>query len=598
MRWPPEFDIAHLQQSVIREDSSLARKLHGNWVVTWYGRVGHPRNIGPNRSVPPVEVHLTRRDYISLPKAQPTLFLAVPLTYLDILRIGSAWSGPRCLETIRFEVETFDVSFDPAGWAHTSLELALNNGEPWAIEFANTYPLKYVSDWTWILRFRTAQGPHIFIPCLEFYTSMYGSSELRRILATYQWPEVKKRLLSKNVQETDEEGETDSWVVHLGKHLDLGDARLIAHIENDPSTRKLAQLVCSQLEAPKAKWNPLKIQPWWTGGAKLKVEGFWLNDSHDFIGLRIMGSSLPETKVTVIKHDSPDFEASDADQGKSVESGLDIRTRVRKNKAEPLTPDEAPDHSGSIQFIDLREFEVLGNPAPIMVVREAATAETSGGSKQSVVECGERALSTDEAYGNGKGVGKAILTAKKKMESEGMLREMWIAANNICRKVPQVFSVLWYDADSDSFRAGEPQLVQVEPDLPASQKRGWAYLDGHEKRGFLVMRIETNAGIAYIIELQRRIIGKQKEEAFKGLVFQLDESGMLDWIHLFARLICRETGRMDKVVRHCPGKAFSFKHSKPKDLDTTQHSSLCETAVMNALRKVGIHLVRRKKSKK
>ncbi len=615
MKWPPKILPATIQDGRIDPNDHHFNKLKERLVVAWHGKVGKPTR----KTVPPVYVYFSAIREDGSIDEKPRFAIETVVSYLDIFRLGSVWEHYACIGCLEFEQAEFDVNFDDDGWTHITIADALVRNEAWAKEFVQHYPLKYRRDTTEILRFQTRQGPRLFIPCLEFFSTMYGSSsELRRILVTYSWEEAVARLFSEMPDDYEHDG---TWVVPLGPDLTRHDAKILAHIRYNPKTLRIVKSIYSQLQKAwvdakksgyEARRHSLKIRPWWEGQAKLLVEGFWLDGGQDFIGLRIEGCSLPGPAVKVIfpERSQPDGakQEEEGGDGNTPQTEIEGRVSVRKSKTNRLTQENAPDHSGSKQFVDLRALTILEDPAPIIPVRRIK-AEPSA-TKRTVklaVEEEETVLSPEEPYGNGKNVGKAILVTKMEMESEGVLRDMWNLAIKLCQTCPGIISVHWYDVVLGTFKEGEPELIQVEPDQSVFDSsdpkvRRWPYLEDGEKRGFLVMRVRTSVGTAYIIEIQRRIIGAQRtstnkrsqmEESLKGLVFQLkDESEIHYWIRRFAKAICREKGRMDKVTHLCPGKALSFKHRKSKD-----EPDLCKPAFKLALRKVGIKLVEPKEPK-
>ena len=76
------------------------------------------------------------------------------------------------------------------------------------------------------------------------------------------------------------------------------------------------------------------------------------------------------------------------------------------------------------------------------------------------------------------------------------------------------------------------------------------------------------------------------EEAFQGLVFQLNNQVGLD--HWLAGVIIETRtvkGVLKKLIDYCPGKAACFRHNA-----SSSDKVPCESAVRNALRKMGVDL--------
>lgn len=78
------------------------------------------------------------------------------------------------------------------------------------------------------------------------------------------------------------------------------------------------------------------------------------------------------------------------------------------------------------------------------------------------------------------------------------------------------------------------------------------------------------------------------EEPFKGLVFMLhDQSQFEQWLRIVLSQVRYAKGIVQKLANSgdCPGKAAAFNHSTKK-----ADEKLCEAAVKNALKKVGVKI--------
>jgi hypothetical protein len=127
--------------------------------------------------------------------------------------------------------------------------------------------------------------------------------------------------------------------------------------------------------------------------------------------------------------------------------------------------------------------------------------------------------------------------------------------------------------------------------------RKWPYMDittQQEVRGILVARILVAGRPVYILEVQRRSRKRkdacgnmeEAEESFKGLAFALDDRcDFLVWLNKFLSDVRHVKGVVEKISGTCPGSPAVFKHRPAKDDNVP-----CEAAVMNALRKIGVHI--------
>ena len=598
MKWPRRIVPARLQSSRIDPRAPCFRPLRGQHLVVWYGLVGSSR-----RGQSPwarVQFAKVSEDGSIEDRAKMEIDIAIPL--LDVFRLGSVWKHHMCVGSLELDEAEFDVSFEEDGWEHVSIKVESERRKSWALEFASAYPLKYKKDMTYILEFASTKGPRVLVPCLEFYSKLYGaSSELRRVLVTYPWSEATSRLFSREPPGIGEAGE---WVVPLGRYMTKQDALMLAYIKHSPYARKAVKRLYSQFEvAAKANSSgmripsfPLKVLPWWQGSTKLLVRGFWLAEGESFMALRILGARFPASPPLILIYPEPEPGSKSSEQNAGTPEEVPqrvLRLPSSNDMVSVLTQGVFPDHSGGTSVLDLGEMKNLGRPPPIRVIRYARESQgtvslaagTEGRSASS------KRLSTEQPYGAGKEVGKAVLLNLLQMESKGTLRDMWNAARYLCRCSPEILSVDWYDASDGAFKDGEPQMVAVNP-VPSTRGEGWAYIDRElgVKRGMLIMRIRTRSGPVFIAEIQRRPLkgaeNEVKEEPFKGLVFRMEnETDIHWWVEVLVREICTAQGRMDKVAPLCPGDARTFKHSASKR-DMVPR----ESAVRNALRKLGILL--------
>ena len=96
----------------------------------------------------------------------------------------------------------------------------------------------------------------------------------------------------------------------------------------------------------------------------------------------------------------------------------------------------------------------------------------------------------------------------------------------------------------------------------------------------------------YLMELQRRPPkprngGREegsKPPSYKGLVFTLDhQNSFEDWLRQVLSNVRHAEGVVQKLVRHCPGCADTFKHPKAKNENVPG-----EASVLSAFSKIGI----------
>jgi hypothetical protein len=578
------------------KDTSLKGET-GNLVVWWYGPVTKNRRAG---SVPRVVVFFRRIDENG--NLGEIIRRETALTHLGLLRIGSIWREGVSNSRIDLQSEVFDVSFSADGWKIVSpydavrLERSPNPIPP------SEYPLYFPLDKNRLLDFSLPDGRNLLIPCMEFFVRCYGrSAEVKRVLATYPWDEAQKRLF-KPIEEPVSPG---SWPVKLARRLYNDDVIFLAHAIHDPYARRTVKSVYAQIEAAFRTNEPyafLKIAPWFQGDAKLSVAGIPINNGQTFLGLSILGGSHPQGE-TILRDRENTNKTDGAELPSADESGTKDGFLARVMRKQPdiidLTDDDEPDHGSSSLEIEEDDFVVLGEPRVVIDVRRARQGSATASSTR---KGDESAFSTGEPYGSGKGVGHASIHANALMESHGVLRDMWNALRHLRKARPNVIqSTEWFTFEDGFSNNPEPKLIALEPFNDKDEKvdatiRKWLFFDPDMQipRGALVIRVVVSGKPVYLFEIQRRPIkkkgedgiAKEGEEAFKGLVFVLnDERSLSQWLRTLLNRTRYVKGVVQKLTGSCPGTAHAYKHSTAKDEEVP-----CEAAVENALRKLGMEI--------
>ena len=575
-------------------DPSVTADASVDLVVWWYGPLVKNHRA---QSVPKVVVFF--RELRGDGSFGRIVRRETALTHLGILRIGSVWSNGMSRARIDLPATTLDVSFSSDGWRIISPYGVVHDEKRSNPVPADDYPLKFSPDKNSLLDFRLADGRNLLIPCMEFFVRYYGrSKEVPRVLATYPWEEVQKRLYKPFDQPT----RPGTWPVKLTKRMRNGDTTFLAHVLHDPYARHVAQSIYGQVEAAYGAQIPylfLQAAPWFRGAAKLRVEGIPINGGRTLLGLRVVGGSGPSGVMIHRDRDRP-INAGGAepllpgdDQG-----GFPLRNLSRLPEILDLTDDDEPDHGSSSLEVEEDDFEELGEPRIIVDVRPLNHGKSGGR------PCGkseETTFSTGEPHGSGKGVGYASIHASTVLESHGTLRDMWNALLYLKRYNREVTAVEWFTFE-DGFKGDpEPKLIAFEPFEKAeegldAETRRWPFFDPNQEapRGALVIRVTVHGEPVYLFEMQRRPVRKKDrdgkfedgEEPFKGLVFRVSGHEMLvPWLRTLMNETRRVKGVVARLTGMCPGFADSFKHAPSKDQKWP-----CEAAVRNALGKVGVEI--------
>lgn len=594
----------HFKLKRVPGEIRLKNNMAGNsteWMAWWY--CGFYKNQLA-KSQPNVLVAF--REFSSGMLSDNFILRRVPLTSLGQVRIGTVWKDSMCRYKAVFDEKKFSVDFTKNAWKFTSFQKTNRDGAP-APYPQDIYPLQYEKDKNWFIEFPLSTGGKLVVPCIEFFSRCYGrSGELKRILATYPWPEGKDAHKSRLYAPIEEQEEPNKWKVKLRRRLVNGDIVLLAHAKYDQYTEQAVKSIYAQIETlhdpENKKPSFIEVAPWFQGSAELKVKGIWFDNKRSFLGLQVIGCSNPDG-VTILR-DRENTNKTDlpAEAGVTDEAwaGAPERVLVKPPTIIDLTGDEEPDHgAGTIEIQD-PDFEILGQARAIIDVRKER-AEKSKGKKSQGTDASE--FSSGEPYGAEKGVGYAAIHAKPVMESQGILRDMWNALLLLRKKYPELIqSVGWYTFEHGFRFDAEPSLIGLQPfDEEANAEidtdvRHWPYYDLASliPRGILVIRVIVKENPLYLLEIQRRPRKKKTkdgtirdaEESYKGLVFALDnQSHLQKWLRQLLADLRDVKGVVQKIAGTCPGKAATFKHTP-----ASKEEVPCEAAAMNALKKMGVEV--------
>ena len=563
-------------------------------IVWWYG--GIVKNYRAE-SVPKVVVFFRKLDKNGNLGTFERRYIA--LTFLGLLRIGSIWKDGECRsEAVMPTEQKLALEFTQGTWKFVSPLQAAKSGSENPINPVD-YHLYYPSDKNWLIDFPLANGKNLLIPCTEFFVRCYGcSEEVPRVLATYGWEKVNKRFYVP----FDQPVMPNTWPVKLKNRMYNGDVVFLAHMKYDRYTALAAKSINSQVENSFLNKEPyafVQAGPWFEGKAQVLVSGLWINQGKTFLALRILGGSDPQEAP--IQRDRENSNKIDGSAGSALGNATDGRpSRVIKKPPEiiDLTDDQEPDHGAASVEVEEPDYIVLGERRVIIDVRRNKSTNRLN-IPRNVGDLKE--FSSGEPHSGGKGVGFASIHAIPIMESEGMLRDMWKALHHVKAKQPNLISsVDWFTFEAGFSSSKEPNLIGLQPfdenEEIATDIRNWLYLNVSEEapRGILIARIIALDKTIYIAEMQRRPRTKRDsagnvvdtEESFKGFAFMLDEQSQFEfWLGKLLSDIRHVKGIVQKLVARCPGKAASFKHSTVKDDGVP-----CETAVLNALKKVGVEV--------
>lgn len=530
-------------------------------------------------------------------------FRRLPLTSLGQLRIGTVWQNNVCCAEVILDSpqEPFSIDFTKGAWKCTTFSEAIENDLPPPYP-PNIYLPQHPKDQNGFLEFKLPTGGKLVIPCIEFYSRCYGrSGEVKRILAAYSWNSGSDTAVGRLYAPLDEPEELGKWKVKLKRRLVNGDVILLAHAKYDRYTESQCKEIYSRLEA---QYDPadkkpafMKVGPWFQGTAQLKVNGIWFDNKKSFLALQIIGCSDPGG--VTIQRDRENSNKADKpanpDDATDAWKGPPERRLVKLQEIVDLTGDEEPDHDAIPIEIQDPDFVVLGQPRLVIDARRDQ-AKSTAGDRPNGTDANK--YSSGEPHGNKKGTGHSSIHAPQILETHGTLRDTWNAMLHLMGKHPAaISSVEWFTFQRGFNNTPEPRLNRLQPfgkdEEVSTEIRNWLFCRGSNPRGILIARIIANGKSVYIVEIERKPRTKKDKngndveaETFRGFVFTLnDQRHLIQWLKQLMSDIRLVIGVVRKLVDRCPGTADTFKHSPAPS--NTMH---CETAVINALDKVGVKL--------
>lgn len=358
---------------------------------------------------------------------------------------------------------------------------------------------------SFLIEFDLPDDNHLLIPCTEFFARVYGrSSEIKRVLATYPWEQVKKRLY----RPLNAPASPGTWPVRFTYRVHRHDAILLAHMLYDPYAEQAAKRIYSQIEASFTPDNMLlEVTPWFQGGGQISVSGVTIDDGNTFLGLQILGCTQPDgATIHREREKSTTISATDGDD---TPSQLPYHQLQNIPDVIDLTDDNEPDHGSSWLDLPEDEFVILGKPRAVLDKRH--TRKNVSDTRGVPVPGDETLFSTGEPHGSGKGVGQASIYAPITLESQGFLRDMWNALLYLQSVYPTaIHSVSWFTFEDGFSTSPDPRLISLEPfgieDDVETTIANWVYIDTQSKapRGMLVIRVHVLDQTLYLMEVQRR----------------------------------------------------------------------------------------------
>lgn len=526
-------------------------------------------------------------------KSQKYYYYKVGLSHILQVPIGSIWLGQRRIGQMPLTTTEFSVNYNDRGytfcgpWEKTS-------SKTWLIpSFKYTLPEQSFHPKTRLIRFKADNNSaELLVPCLEFFFKDYGFSHfLKKTIITNSFNQVLDKLIAPDVIKP----QPDRWLVTARKRCLDDEYIFLAHLKHDPVTKSRVRKIWAQLENSHkngVKVHNPNIHPWFSGEARIKVSGVWLDkDQKVFLGLRILSNCFPDGKEILFDRENTNLTNKDNTNGKGRSWPKKKSTGTPRDVR--ITSDEEPGSDEDFIEIYNPPLEILGPARQLTKVVRNHTSEKTECTFIHQGQCDKYSGGTPHGYNES--VGQAVFTTPAHLETSGILQDMWKALSffnqDPSSHITNIASMTWNGPQhSTRFPVMLPFPLLNNPQQHSRSIREWPHLDytSNKRRNLLIIQIETTAGIAYILEIQRRTKinkeGKKEDrESFAGLVFTAgSKSELYEWLKPFLQRLITEEGKLSRFEEEeflNGGKPFKHVYSSNGSL---------KKAVKNALFKVNL----------
>lgn len=505
------------------------------------------------------------------------------MTHLGSLRFGSVWADGVSVGQLSLPyLPERKVSFNEGDWRLISAEAA------GLVPLLNLHGTDRRS---MLVELKSEDDLKILVPCTEFFVRGYGrSTETIRTLLRFPWKDAKKRFFFDDKDDA-------SRRVKLNHHVKASEAVFLHHALHDGYTTKICERLYAYLQTEfenqknkKGSLPCLSTGPWFQGSASIEGKGIWIAEK-TFLLLDMTGMSEPAGDLIVIERQGTDATGGQAGERVYTRSAQDVPI----DQLLDLTDAEPPDTASPIVFYD-PAFRRLGEK------RRRKTIRAKKPGKRGIALKGEgdrRKLSTGDAHGKGKGIGKGEGIAREHF-LQGALAEMWQSCVEMGSKYSEsITKVEWFTFADGFVQGGTPGLELLKPHISdesvSAKAKAWTYLSARSGvlRGVLIIRISCGTRAFYIFEIQRRkplpkseeSSTQSKEESYRGLIAELPgySTDVENEIRYILKSLCIHVGRIHKKsVSHYAHS--NFEHERGS------HPIVFEKVLRTELKELGMPL--------
>lgn len=478
------------------------------YVATWYdARLSHRDSktltevTFINLTNPIYEV--TRKENKeSITEIKQSFIVAkLPINFLHKIPFGSIWKGGESNE--KFQLKEYTVTFS-ATENLTYQALWRNENHPFETDkYVHSSSVKgFNRDGNNLLVINQNNISYIIHP-LHFFMAHYGySSELKRILATYNWEKIEE-LLHLNEQ-FDEKG------VFFPENLSENDVVFLYHLKYDEYTKQVVKTMNAEiLKAKRENNSKYSIHCWHKQPITISFYGIPLGNS--VLCCQIKGINQPQGESIKVYYHS-----YIRNKGESSENGEDqYRTQIIHRKLKFDKIDISQNNVNNLITSDVIEkLQLLGEKRKINKI--ALTHEIEGDGRVKFLGYDEP---TD--FGVGEKQGKTGYTGiadcfydiidNQDIEGYSRLETIWEHAKRLCDE--QGYRVCWYSPEQGFQEHDNFRLIDLRNACNLLKRR--------YPLGSLVLRIEAHQRTFFVISFPEKMKKTaQNETGFSSIVYE------------------------------------------------------------------------------
>lgn len=482
------------------------------YVVTWY-----ENRLSLNNSNTFVEVtfiNLTTPTYCdksSGEERQSFFAIALPINYLHKIPFGSIWRRGR--SKYKFQLEEYNVTFsNKRGLRYQALwqsgkynPFEANIPHPFeADKYVHSSYLEYFKkdgNRLLVINQENDNLSYIIHP-LHFFMAHYGySSELKRILITYNWQKIKEKLrLDENPLTNNERP------VILPRNLSEKDAIFLYHLKYDNYTKEVVSDVATKILLAKENNKQYRISCWHDQSISMSFYGIRLGDS--VLCCQITGISQPQGEPINLL--VPPIINRNKNKVDTENDEIEYRTVVHKREHDLEKLDIALNPVNNIVVADVIEkLQLLGEARQINKIQD--THEALKNNNTINLHYGEPTnFSVGEKFGRmgNTGIANCFYDIPNDNDSEGKSRldTIWEHAKRLRSEIGA--NVYWYTPKCDFNQSDNFKLVSLDN---ACEQLGKNY-----PSSTLILTIKVYRRTFFIISFPERESGS----GFSSIVYE------------------------------------------------------------------------------